>query len=92
MPKYSTAVVVEVSRDGYSIGQVFKDAMTVGELKEVLSYYDEDLPVVLSHDNGYTYGTLVIGCSDEREFDEEDQEMTLKELEAKYGCKVKVVK
>ena len=32
--------------------------MTVGELIDILSDYDEDALFVLSHDNGYTYGSL----------------------------------
>ena len=33
--------------------------LTVGELIEILSDFDEDLPVVLNNDNGYTYGEIV---------------------------------
>lgn len=36
--------------------------MTVGEMIDVLSQYDEDTPVYLSFDNGYTYG----GITEER--------------------------
>ena len=32
--------------------------MTVGELIEFLSDYDEDTLFVLSHDRGYTYGSI----------------------------------
>lgn len=53
-----SAVVFEATRDGYSIDQIAGRAMTVGELIDMLSDYDEDALFVLSHDNGYTYGSL----------------------------------
>ena len=40
--------------------------MTVRELIDFLEQLDEDAKVVLSHDNGYTYGWL-----DERRIDDE---------------------
>lgn len=52
------AVVFEASRSGYAIDQIADRAMTVGELIEILSDYDEDELFVLSHDNGYTYGSV----------------------------------
>ena len=52
------AVIFEASREGYSIDQIADKAMTVGELIDILSDYDEDTLFVLSHDNGYTYGSL----------------------------------
>lgn len=51
------ALVFESGRDGYSIGQV-NYTMTVGELKSILEDHDDDDLVIISHDNGYTYGTL----------------------------------
>lgn len=47
---------IEVSRDAYSQEDI--TTMTVGELISLLRYYDPNLPVILSHDNGYTYGGL----------------------------------
>ncbi len=52
------AVVFGASRDGYSIGQIADKAMTVGELIWLLQDFDEDALVVLSHDRGYTYGSI----------------------------------
>ena len=49
---------IEVSRDGYAEEQVVDSAITIKELIDILSRYDEDLPVITSHDNGYTYGTI----------------------------------
>lgn len=52
------AVVFETSRDGYGIEQMASRAVTVGELREMLEEYDDDVLFVLSHDGGYTYGTI----------------------------------
>lgn len=51
------ALVFEASREGYSIDQL-RGVMTVGRLREILRNYDEDTLIVLSHDNGYTYGSI----------------------------------
>lgn len=48
---------IETLREGYGIDQIRK-TMTVGELIELLSEFDEDTPVYLSFDNGYTYGGI----------------------------------
>lgn len=50
------ALVFEAKRDGYSIDQI--RPMTVGELKNILDNYDDDTLFVLSHDRGYTYGSI----------------------------------
>jgi len=52
------AVVFEAVRQAYSIKQVADSAVTVGALIEMLEEYDEDTIVVLSHDNGYTFGSI----------------------------------
>lgn len=52
-------VVIEAIRQGYAIDQVIDRTMTVGELIYLLeSRFDEDQPIVFSHDGGYTYGAL----------------------------------
>lgn len=48
---------VETLREGYGIDQIRK-TLTVGELIELLSEFDEDTPIYLSFDNGYTYGGI----------------------------------
>lgn len=54
-----SAVVFEASRRGYGIDQIADyEAMTIGELKELLDEFDDDVLFVLSHDNGYTYGSV----------------------------------
>lgn len=52
------AVVFEANREGYTIGQVADRVPTIGEMKEILDQYDDDDLFVLSHDNGYTYGSV----------------------------------
>ena len=57
------AIVFEASRSGYSIDQLFtgygwNKPITVGDLMGILEDYDEDDLFILSHDNGYTYGTV----------------------------------
>lgn len=65
------AIVFEAERRGYGIDQIADRAMTVGELISILEDYDEDTLVVLSHDNGYTYGSLSSGMMGEAEEDED---------------------
>lgn len=52
------AIVFEAPRSGYGIDQIADGAMTVGELKEILEGLDDNTLFVLSHDNGYTYGSI----------------------------------
>lgn len=53
-----TAVVFEARRTGYAISDVSDSAMTIRELIGYLEMYDDDDIVIISHDNGYTYGSL----------------------------------
>ena len=66
------AMVIEVRRTDYSIGQVLsnRNCMTVGKLKRMLEDYDEDdpTPIVFSHDNGYIYGPMQESGIEFREF------------------------
>lgn len=50
-------VMIEARRTGYSVDQI-KNTLTVGELIDFLSMFDEDAKVCLSFDNGYTYGGI----------------------------------
>lgn len=52
-------VFVEGRRDGYGVDQIINNSMTVRELIDYLTLnFDEDSVVMLSNDNGYTYGTI----------------------------------
>lgn len=48
---------IEGKRNGYDIEGCGK-TLTVGDLIELLSEYDEDAPIYLRNDNGYTYGSI----------------------------------
>lgn len=50
-------IIIEAHRTGYSPEQI-DEPMTVGELKRILEDYDDDAPIYLSHDRGYTYGSF----------------------------------
>ena len=69
-----TNVYIDSRRDGYSPSQCH-DTMTVGELIDILSQYDEDQPVYIRNDNGYTYGNItertIIPSEDLEEGDDE---------------------
>lgn len=67
-----TKIIIEARREGYGTDQI-KKTMTVGELIAQLEEYDENAPVYLSHDNGYTYGGITESRFEERD-DEEDDE------------------
>ena len=51
------AIIITADREGYDRSQV-QETMTVGELIALLQDYDEDAPIYLSHDNGYTFGGI----------------------------------
>lgn len=51
------AVYINGNRNGYDPKQC-GGTMTVGELIELLQQFDEDTPVYLKNDNGYTYGSI----------------------------------
>ncbi|MCI8403388.1 MAG: hypothetical protein HFE49_00635 [Clostridia bacterium] len=63
-------VLLESRRDGYSTEQCGR-TMTVEELIEYLEQFDEDAPVYISNDNGYTYGRITENSFEEREENEE---------------------
>ena len=64
-------LIISVHRDGYGTDQI-RATMTVGELIDFLSDFNEDLPIYTSHDNGYTYGGISIWDFEEREAEEEE--------------------
>lgn len=48
---------LEGRRNGYSIEQCGK-TFTISELIDFLSEFDEDIPIYLSNDRGYTFGNI----------------------------------
>lgn len=61
---------IEGRRNGYSPDQC-GSTMTVGELIAYLEQFEEDTPVYMSNDNGYTYGSITESSFSEDEEDEE---------------------
>lgn len=68
MRKY---IEIKTLRSHYSAGDCFGRTLTVGDLINVLSQFDTDTPVVLSFDNGYTYGGITDSDVDEEYTDED---------------------
>ena len=68
------ALFIEGRRDGYSPDQCGK-TMTVGELIEYLqNSCDEDDPVYLKNDNGYTYGRITWSSFEDGELEDDDDD------------------
>lgn len=63
-------VFINGKRNGYDTKQCGK-TLTVGELIELLQNYDENSPVYLINDNGYTYGSITDWDITEEEAEEE---------------------
>ena len=63
-------LIYSTFREGYGIDQI-KKTMTVGELMDFLGNYDEDTPVYLSFDSGYTYGGVTESRFEEDYVEEE---------------------
>lgn len=65
-------VLIRAKRNGYGTDQC-GHTMTVGELIDFLNQFDEDTPVYLSHDNGYTFGSITEYDFEEVDTEEEDE-------------------
>lgn len=63
-------LVISAMRESYGKDDV--RTMTVAELIAALEEFDDDMPVILSHDSGYTYGGIRYDLMEEEE-DEEDE-------------------
>ena len=67
------ALYIDGRRNGYAPWQC-GETMTVRELIDFLEQYDDDTPVYLKNDNGYTYGNINWDSFDENDTDYEDEE------------------
>lgn len=65
------ALFIEGERSGYGPDQIEDRTMTVGELIDLLSDYDEDTKVFLRNDNGFTYGHISYHSFNEGEYNED---------------------
>lgn len=68
-------IIIEAKREGYTIGQAEneREAITVGELMQMLEGFDEDTKVYISNDNSYTYGSVTEYRIREDWVDEDDE-------------------
>ena len=63
-------LIISAMRESYGKDDV--RTMTVAELIAALEEFDDDMPVLMSHDSGYTYGGIRYDLMEEEE-DEEDE-------------------
>lgn len=63
---------IEGRRNGYSPEQC-GNTFTVKDLIEELQGYDEDMPVYLSNDNGYTYGNVTSSSFEKEDLDKKNR-------------------
>ena len=63
-------ITIETHRSGYGIDQCGR-TLTVGELIDYLSQWDDETEVYFSNDNGYTYGSMNFEDIDTKDVGEE---------------------
>ena len=52
-------VTLEATRTTYTAEEAATSSITVGELiRHLQNFYDEDDVIIVSNDNGYTYGSI----------------------------------
>ena len=68
-------IIIEAKREGYSVKQAEneREAITVGELMQMLEGFDEGTKVYISNDNSYTYGSVTEYRIREDWVDEDDE-------------------
>lgn len=64
------ALFIRGNRNGYAPDQCGR-TFTVGELIAMLEEFDEDTPVYLCNDGGYTYGSITENDIDLGDYEEE---------------------
>ena len=71
-----TVIYIEGRRDAYSADELIGRTIKVGDLISILSQYDDDTPVMINNDNGYTFGRINGSTIDEADvdIDEEDDD------------------
>lgn len=65
-------LTIETHRDGYSVSQCGK-TLTVSEIVDYLTQWDDDIPVYFSNDNGYTYGSISFDDINSAEVNDDDE-------------------
>lgn len=66
-------ITIEAKREGYSVDQVGY-TLTVGDLINYLNQWDEDTPIYISNDNGYTFGAITTSRIDSDYLEEDEEE------------------
>ena len=66
------ALFIEGRRNGYSPSQC-ENTMTVADLMAYLEQFDEDTPIYLKKDRGYTYGSIDDFSFEEGEDEDENE-------------------
>ena len=67
-------VLFHTQRTHYSAKEAGKFTLTIGELIEALSQFDEDEKIVFCNDNGYTYGKIDENLLVDVDDDEDDED------------------
>lgn len=67
-------LMIEGRREGYGPDQL-RPTMTVGDLINYLDQFDEETPVILNNDNGYTYGSITYDSFMDGNFDEDGNQV-----------------
>lgn len=65
-------LIIIANKDSYSTDDIY-NTMTVGDLKSFLNDVEDDTPIYLSFDGGYTYGALRDDRMDIEYGDEEEE-------------------
>lgn len=65
-------IFINAKRDGYGTDQVGQ-TMNVRELIAFLEQFDDETPVYLRHDGGYTYGSITEYNFEENDDDQEEE-------------------
>lgn len=66
--------ILQTTRTHYTAEDAAIRTLTVGEVIRALEEnFDEDMPLVFSNDNGYTYGTISTVLFDTEEIDTEEE-------------------
>ena len=68
-----TVLTLNANRTGYSHSQIGY-TMTVAQMIQALKEYPEDTPVMVSNDNGYTYGEITEADFDMMRVEDEDED------------------
>ena len=63
---------IETHRDTYSGKEAAEGSITVKDLREYLEGVDDDLPVIMSYDNDYTFGSIAFEDFNEETVEEDE--------------------